>query len=191
MPEGKCRSLLRRSGPVGALGFVCLACLVPVSSAASAPAPDPPPPAVEPDPQPARPLVVAPRRPREAPPTVVQPPAVQNSPPAPVARSNPPALVDEPAVAKKPALRASPRPVRKRPAAKKAATVNRPAKVATSAGSAAHDVWQAPRAAVAVPQVEVLQRRRFALAGVALALVAVSGGVLLGVGRQTLMAVVE
>jgi hypothetical protein len=121
-----------------------------------------------------------------APPAVVQAPVVQSSPQTPVARSNPPALVDEPAVAKKPVLRTTPRSARKRPAAKKAAPVTRPPKVATSAGSAAHDVWQAPRAAVSVPRVEMLQRRRFALAGVALALVAVGGGVLLGVGRQTL-----
>jgi hypothetical protein len=188
MPEGKSRSLLRRSGPVGALGFVCLACLVPVSSAASSPAPDPPPLAVTPDPEPAQPVVVAPRRLREAP-AVVQAPAVQSSPPA--ATSNPPALADEPAVAKNPARRVAPRPVKKRPAAKKAAPVTRPAKVVTSAGSTARDVWQAPRAAVSVPQVEVLQRRRFALAGVALALVALSGGVLLGVGRQSLLAAVE
>ncbi len=50
------------------------------------------------------------------------------------------------------------------------------------------DAWAllpAPRVA-AVSEVEVLSRRRFALAGVALALVAVSGGVLLGVGGRTL-----
>jgi len=141
-----------------------------------------------PDPQPTQPVVVAPRRPREAP-TLVQAPAVQSSPPA--ATSNLPALVDEPAVAKSPARRVAPRPVKKRPAAKKAAPVTRPAKVVTSPGSADRNVWQAPRAAVAVPQVEVLQRDRFALAGLALALVALSGGVILGVGRQSLLAAVE
>ena len=183
MPDGKRRSLLRRSGPVGALGFVCLACLVPISYAAGSPAPDPPPLAVEPDPQPSKPVVVAPRRPREEP-VVVRTPIVQSSVPAPVATMAPAPVVEQP-VAKQPVRRATPKPAKKkRPAVQEAEPAASPAPVVLPA---LREPWPPlPRATTAAPAAEVLERRRYALAGVVLALVAVGGGVLLGVGGRTL-----
>ena len=80
----------------------------------------------------------------------------------------------------KPARRAAPRAVVQKPA-----PASSPALVVTTRHPVPRDLWPASRAA-AVPAVDVLQRRRFALAGVALALVAVGGGVILGVGGRTL-----
>jgi len=181
MPDGKRRSL-RRSGPVGALVFVCVACVVPISHAASSPAPDPPPLAVAPDPQPAKPEVVSPREPREAP-VVVRQPVVQSEASPQVATAAPAPGVQKPNVVQRR------RPVKKQPAAKKPVQeqgVATPAWVVTPSHTAPREAWPVQRAGVAVPEAEVLQRRRFALAGVVLALVAVGGGVLLGVGGRTL-----
>ena len=176
MPAEQRRSL-RRSGSIGAFGLVCLACLVPVSSAADAPTPDAPPLAVAPDPQPSQPVVVAPRRPRRAP-VVARGPAAPSIVPAPAAKKLAPAVVRRPVV-KERATRAAKKPVQ-------ASSPGRSAPPVPS--SVRRDVWQLPRGAfvVAAAQAEPLERRRFALAGVALALVAVGGGVILGVGGRTL-----
>ena len=185
MPVGKRRSLLRRSGPVGAFCFVCLAFLVPSSYAAGAPSPDPPPLAVAPDPQHSAPVVVSPPREREAP--VVQTPAIRSFTPAPAATAAPAPVVQEP-----PALRTTPPVKKKRPVVRKQkpAPVSSPTPSVSPPRSAPHDVWHAPRAAVAVREVEVLPRGRLALAGAALALVALGGGVILGVGGRTLRAAI-
>lgn len=176
MPAGKRRSL-RRSGSIVALGFACLVGLVPVSFGASSPAPDPPPVVVAPDPQPEVPVVETPRRPREAP-VVVQAPAARSVPSARVATTAPAPVV------KKPARSAAPPPVTKRPAVRKPAPASSPSHFVPRDIWALQDVRSAPRAAG--PTAEVLERRRLALAGVVLALVAVGGGVLLGVGGRTL-----
>lgn len=183
MPAGKRRSL-RRSGSVVAFGFVCLAWLAPGSDAASSPTPDPPPLAVAPDLQPAgQPAgaVAAPPRPREAP-AVVQAPAAQS-----VAPAAAPAVKPAPAVVQKPVVQ-KPAPRAKKTPKRTSAPVSSPARVALPTHFAPRDV---PRGAVAVPEVEAIPRGRVALAGVALALVAVGGGVILGVGRRALLAVSE
>lgn len=180
MPAEQRRSL-RRSGSIGAFGLVWLACLVPVSFAADGPAPDPPPLAVAPDPQPTREpadrVVAAPRRPRQAP-VVVHAPAAQSVVPAPATRSVTPAVVSKPVSTTKPVVKKQPARAARKPA---------PAQLATPVPSARRDVWQLRRAAVVFAvEAEPLERRRFALAGVALALVAVGGGIVLGVGGRTL-----
>ena len=184
MPDRKTRSLLRRSRLLGTLGFVCLACLAPVASAVGAPSPDPPPLAVEPDPQPSQPVVAAPRRPREAP-VVVRTPVVQSVAPA-AAATTPPAPVVEQPVTKRPARRATkPKPAKqKRPALRKSEPAAKPASIVLPA---LREPWP-PLAGLATrtPAADVLERRRYALAGVVLALVALGGGVLLGVGGRTL-----
>lgn len=184
MPDRKTSSLLRRSASLGALSFICLACLVPISDAADAPAPDPPPLAVEPDPQPSNPVVVAPRRPRESSPVVVRTPVVQSVAPAPAVTTPPAPVVEQPA-AKEPARRAATKPAKKqRPAVQRAKPAAAPVSVVLPV---LREPWPPlPRLALRTSAADVLERRRFALAGVVLALVAVGGGVLLGVGRRTL-----
>ena len=187
MPEWNSRSL-RRFGPVGALGIAgvaCLAGLAPVASAADAPAPDPPPLAVAPDPVPAKqPTVkqpVTPARPRETPVVTRAPVVAQSVTPAPVATETParPVQKSTPAVVRRE------RPARKQPVAKKSKPVASPSWVLSPWHTASREAWLTPRATIAVPA-DPLQRGRFALAGVVLALVAVGGGVLVGVGGRTL-----
>ncbi len=86
-----------------------------------------------------------------------------------------PAVVEKPAVSK-PAARTT----RKKPK-----RVSSPQPAVPPARSAPREVRSAVRV-IAGPEVETIQRRRFALAGAALALVAIGGGVLLGVGGRTL-----
>ena len=76
------------------------------------------------------------------------------------------------------------RPARKQPVAKKPEPVGS-LWVVTPWHTAPREAWLTPRATIAVPD-DPLQRGRFALAGIVLALVAVGGGVLVGVGGQTL-----
>ena len=184
MPDGKRRSLLRRSVLLGTFGLACLIALVPISSAAGAPTPDPPPLGVEPDAQPAKQVVVAPRRPREEP-VVTRAPVVQSAAPAPVVTTAPAPVAVEQPIVKKPVRRAAPKPARKkRPVAQKPRPVASPASVALPAP---REPWP-PLARTATPilAAEALERRRYALAGLVLALVAVGGGVLVGVGGRTL-----
>lgn len=84
----------------------------------------------------------------------------------------------------KPTRSAAPRPAPKRPARRKTAPAPVPVVAVARDIWARRDVWPAPR--VAAPAVERLERGRFALAGVVLALVAVGGGVLVGVGGRTM-----
>jgi hypothetical protein len=164
---------------------VCLACFVPGAYAATMPAPDPPPLAVAPDPQPSKPVAVAPRRPRETP-VVVRAPVVQSVAPAPVVTTAPAPVVERP-LARKPVRRAAPKPAKKqRPAVQKSKPAPSPTAV-VSTRPALREPWPPlPRITEPVPAAESLDRGRYALAGLALALVAVGGGVLVGVGGRTL-----
>ena len=106
---------------------------------------------------------------------------VQTVTPAPVATEAParPVQKSTPAVVRRE------RPARKQPVAKKSEPVASPSWVLSPWHTAPREAWLTPRATIAVPA-DPLERGRFALAGLALALVAVGGGVLLGVGGRTL-----
>jgi hypothetical protein len=166
-------------GALGAAGVACLLFVAPVSSAAT-PAPDPPPVAVTPDVQPTTaPVRRAPAVTRTVvtPPTapvvtrtVVTPVIVTRE--VPVRPAATPAQQRQakptPKRAAKPAPRAKPKPEQ--------AVVRRPPP---------HDRNRVPLARF-VPTAEELNRGLVMFAGLALALVALGGGVVLGVGRGAL-----
>ncbi len=92
-----------------------------------------------------------------------------------------PAKTVAPAPAVKPAVsKPAARTTRKKPK-----RVSSPQPAVPPARSAPREIRSAVRV-IAGPEVETIQRRRFVLAGAALALVAIGGGVLLGVGGRTL-----
>ena len=111
-------------------------------------------------------------------------PVVQSVASAPVVTAAPSPVVQKP----KPAVVKKQRPARKQPVAKKPEPLASPSWVVSPSHTAPREAWPVPRAAVAAAEVDALQRGRFALAGAVLALVAVGGGVLVGVGGRTLKA---
>ncbi len=104
----------------------------------------------------------------------VTPAPVVTAPPAPVVQKPKRAVVKKQRPARKAAGREAARTGRLAVVGRDAVTHGAPGCVAGAARS------------IAVPEADVLQRGRFALAGVVLALVAVGGGVLLGVGGKSL-----
>jgi hypothetical protein len=165
-------------GALGAAGVACLLFLVPVSPAAT-PAPDPPPVAVTPDAQPTAPVRRAPAVTR----TVVTPPT------APVVTRT---VVTPVIVTREVPVRPAPVQQRQAKPKPKAAVKPKPAVRAKAKPEQSvartlppHDRHRVPLARF-VPTVEELNRGLVMFAGLALALVALGGGVVLGVGRNAL-----
>ena len=166
-------------GALGAAGVACLLFLVPVSSAAT-PAPDPPPVAVTPD---AQPTTAPVRRAPAVTRTVVTPPT------APVVTRT---VVTPVIVTREVPVRPVATPVQQRQAKPKAAAKAKPKPAAKPKPEQAvvrtsppHDRNRVPLARF-VPTAEELNRGLVMFAGLALALVALGGGVVLGAGRDAL-----
>lgn len=159
--------MLRRTGmPAGGLVLLCAVLVVPARAAT--PSPDPPPVAVAPEPPPA--ARTQPARVRQAPVTVApRAPVVRRA--APVVRAQ---SVQTPA--------AKPKPVVKPKPTKRARVTKR---TVVPASAVPHDRGPVPLAAF-VPTVEELNRGLAALAGLALAFVALGGAVVLVAARREL-----
>jgi hypothetical protein len=168
-------SLRRSSAPTGVLAFLCL--LFTPASLAATPTPDLPPPAVAPERPPVAKTVPAPVRqaPVRSAKATVEPVQVIR-PAAPVGRgpSAQPATKPKPTVRPKPTKSAAPT---------KRATLGKHNVV--SASAAGHDRGPVPLAAFA-PTVEELNRGLAALAGAALAFVALGGALVLVTARREL-----
>ena len=165
MPEERMRSSLRRSrSPGGILLLLCLVLAAVPNAAAQAPAPDPAP-GVSPTTGPAPdPLPVAPAQP---------PPAAR------VAQASQPSL-QPPAVPPVSTREAPVKPARRTAVAKPKAVARRPALVVSEPRDSVMP------AAAFLQRADALERSRLVLAGLALALVALGGAVVLGVGSRAL-----
>ena len=163
-------SSLRRFGaPIGALASLCL--VIAAGSLAATPSPDPPPPAVAPEPPPV--ATATPEPVRQAPVRTSAPAVQRAAPPQAVGSSSPPASratrAEAPAVKPKPT------------ATKQPATVERVA----AAARAPHDRSPVPLVALVTAEAS-FDRGLLTFAGLLLALVAVSGGLLLQIARRAL-----